>query len=60
MTKNTQSNWLKRQIMFYLKEHSDFELRKLVEWCIGHEDAWEKQQEKEIMKLIKNALQKND
>lgn len=59
-TKETQSNWLKRQIMIYLKHHSELELKRLVEWCITNKDKWEKEQEREVMKLMEEHASKNN
>lgn len=59
-TKESQTIWLKRQIMFYLKHHSPEELKKIVEWCIENRANWEKQQEQEVMELMKKYVSKNN
>jgi hypothetical protein len=59
-TKEAQSSWLKREIMIYLKYHSPEELKKLIEWCIKNKAEWEKQQEKEVMKLMEEHASKNN
>jgi len=58
-TRETQSSWLKRQIMIYLKYHSESELKKLVDWCIKNKANWEKQQEEEVMRLMEEHTSKN-